>query len=120
MIILGLARGIGGIILLIQGKSTLPNIKTNETVLIFLAIVLIIIGIFEVISAIGIYYLKKKYWVLGVFVTALFVIDGMINGYFLFGKPGDQGTIINIFVAIVIITFLLIGKKSVNKKIEKI
>ena len=118
MIILGLARGIGGIILLIQGKSTLSNIKTNETVLIYLAIGLILIGIFEVISAVGIYFLKRKFWSLGVFVTVLFVIDGMINGYFLFGKPGDQGTIINLFFAIIIIIFLFKGKKSIYKKVE--
>ncbi|MFZ5946422.1 MAG: hypothetical protein ACOYU5_00480 [Stygiobacter sp.] len=116
MILLGLARGIGGIILLIQGKTTLSNIKTDESVLIFLSIGLIIIGIFEIISAVGIYYLKRKYWFLGIAVTVLFVIDGAINGYFLFGKPDDQGTLVNLFIAIIIITFLLIGGKSLNDK----
>src|SRR5690554_1448336 len=114
MILLGLARGIGGIILLIQGKTTLSNIKTDETVLIFLSIGLILIGIFEIISAIGVYFLKRKYWLLGIVVTVLFVIDGAINGYFLFGKPGDQGTVVNLIAAILIITFLLLGKKSLN------
>ena len=42
MIILGLARGIGGIDLLLEGKSTLPDIKTNETVLIFLYLFLLL------------------------------------------------------------------------------
>ena len=115
MILLGLARGIGGIILLIQGKTTLPNMNTNETVLIFLSFGLILIGIFEIISAVGIYYLKRKYWFLGIVVTILFVIDGAINGYLLFGKPGDQGTVINLIAAIIIITFLLLGKKSLDK-----
>jgi hypothetical protein len=114
MILLGLARGIGGIILLIQGKATLSNIKTDETVLIFLSIGLILIGIFEIISAVGIYYLKRKYWFLGIVVTVLFVIDGTINGYFLFGKPDDQGTAVNLIAGIIIITFLLLGKKSLN------
>lgn len=114
MILLGLARGLGGIVLLLQGKTVLPDIKTNETVLIFLAIGLILIGIFEVISAVGVYFLKRKYWFLGIVITILFVIDGAINGYFLFGKPGDQGTVINAVAAIIIITLLLLGKKSLN------
>lgn len=114
MIILGLARGIGGIILLIEGKSTLSNIKANETVLIFLSIGLIIIGVMEIISAVGIYLLKKKFWLLAIFITVLFVIDGAINGYFLFGKPGDQGTVVNLIAAIIIVTFLLLSKKSIH------
>lgn len=113
MLLLGLARGIGGIILLLQGKETLSEIKTNETVLVFIAIGLILISIFEIISAVGVYYLKRKYWLLGIFITVLFVIDGAINGYFLFGRPSDQGTLVNLIVAIIIITFLLLGKKSV-------
>lgn len=113
MLLLGLARSIGGIILLVQGKSTLPNIKTDETILIFLGIGLIIIGVVEMISAVGIYLLKRKFWLLGIFITILFVIDGAINGYFLFGKPGDQGTIVNLIAAIIIITFLLLSKKSI-------
>ena len=114
MILLGLARGLGGITLLLKGKATLPDIKTNETVLIFLAIGLILIGIIEIISAVGVYFLKRKYWLLGIFVTVLFVIDGAVNGYFLFGKPGDQGTVVNLIAALIIITFLLLGKESLN------
>jgi hypothetical protein len=114
MIILGLARGIGGIVLLLEGKSTLPDIKTNETVLIFLAVGLIIIGVMEIITAVGIYLLKKKFWLLGIIITVLFVIDGAINGYFLFGRPGAQGTVVNLIAAIIIITFLLLSKKSIH------
>ena len=114
MIILGLARGIGGIVLLLEGKSTLPDIKTNETVLIFLAVGLIIIGVMEIITAVGIYLLKKKFWMLGIIITVLFVIDGAINGYFLFGRPGAQGTVVNLIAAIIIITFLLLSKKSIH------
>lgn len=35
MILLGLARGLGGIVLLLKGKTTLPDIKTNENVIVF-------------------------------------------------------------------------------------
>ena len=96
-----------------KGVETLSGIKTNEIILIFLAIGLILIGIIEIISAVGVYFLKRKYWLLGIFVTVLFVIDGAVNGYFLFGKPGDQGTVVNLIAAVIIITLLLLGKKFV-------
>ena len=43
-----------------KGVETLSGIKTNEIILIFLAIGLILIGIFEIISAVCVYYLKRK------------------------------------------------------------
>ena len=95
-----------------KGVETLSGIKTNEIILIFLAIGLILIGIFEIISAVGV-YLKRKCWLLGIFITVLFAIDGAINGYFLLGNPGDQGTVVNLIAAVIIITLLLFGKKSV-------
>lgn len=111
MILLGLARGIGGIALLIQGKNTLPNIIAGENTIQILANGLILIGLLEIVSAIGILRLKRAYWILGIVVTVAFVIDGAINGYFLFGKPGDQGTVINSIAALLIISFLFIGRK---------
>lgn len=112
MILLGLARGIGGITLLIQGKNTLSNIIASENTIQILASGLILIGLLEIISAIGVFRLKRVFWILGIVVTVAFVIDGAINGYYLFGKPGDQGTIVNGIVAILIISSLLIGKKA--------
>ncbi len=118
MILLGLARGIGGLVLLLQGSETLPGIQSNETVLIFLAAILILIGITEIIAAIGVFLLRKGYIFLGIVTTIIFVIDGAVNGYFLFGKPGGQGTIVNIIAAAIIISFLLAGKKSLSNKLQ--
>jgi len=43
-----------------KGVETLSGVKTNEIILIFLAIGLILIGILEIISAVCVYYLKRK------------------------------------------------------------
>ncbi len=110
MILLGLARGIGGLVLFIQGTNTLPDIIASENVIRILAIGLISIGLLEIISAIGVFRLRHAFRRLGIAVTVAFVIDGAINGYFLFGKPGDLGTIVNSIVAIVIISCLFIGR----------
>ncbi len=111
MILLGLARGAGGISLMVQGENTLPNIIASTRTIRALAIGLVLIGLFELISAIGVLLLRRSFWILGIIVTILFVIDGALNGYLLFGKPGDQGTIVNSIVAILIISCLLIGRK---------
>jgi hypothetical protein len=112
MILLGLARGIGGITLLIQGKNTLSNIIASENIIQILAIGLILIGLLEIISAIGIWRLNRTFWILGIIVTIAFVIDGAINGHFLFGRSGDQGTIVNSIAAILIISCLLLGRRA--------
>lgn len=112
MILLGLARTAGGIALLVQSKGTLLNIIAAENTIRILAIGLILIGSIEIIAAIGVLRLKRIFWIIGIAVTVAFVIDGAINGYFLFGKPGDQGTIVNSIVAILIISCLLAGRKA--------
>jgi len=114
MVLLGLARGFGGVVLLLHGKAALSEIIADESAITCVSVGLILIGIFEIISAVGVFYLKRKYWLLGIIVTILFVINGAVNGYFLFGKPGDSGTIVNIIVALIIITFLIFGRKSLK------
>lgn len=109
-----LARGAGGLVLLLQGSETLPGIQTNETVLLFLAIILIMIGIIEIWAAVGVFLLRKGYIFIGIIITIIFVFDGAVNGYFLFGKPGDRGTIINVIAAVILITLLLAGQKSLK------
>ncbi|HEX9971443.1 MAG TPA: hypothetical protein VGD14_05170 [bacterium] len=103
--------------LLIQGKNTLPNIIASDNIIQILASGLILIGLFEIISAIGVLRFRRIFWILGIVVTIIFVIDGAINGYFLFGKPGDQGTIVNSITAILIISCLLIGRKAFSKSV---
>lgn len=115
MILLGLARGVGGLTLLMQGKSALPNIIASESTIRILAVGLIMIGVLEIISAVGVLRLKRFFWIFGIAVTLAFVIDGAINGYFLFGKSGEGGTIVNSLVAIFIIGCLWIGRNAFAK-----
>jgi len=109
MILLGLGRGYGGIAL-IKGGNTFATIETSNVTIRILGTILILIGILEIISAIGILRLKRRFWISGVIVTIAFVIDGVINGYFLFGSPGLLGAIVNSAVAAVIIFCLFIGR----------
>lgn len=112
MIILALTRGSGGVILLMKGKNIFPDIVISDSTLYLLAAGLLFIGIVELISAVGIYLLKRSYRVIGIITTVLFVFDGAINGYFLYGKPDGMGTTVNIVFAILIILFLYIAKNN--------
>ncbi len=112
MILLGLARGAGGILLLLQGGAVDPQIVAEPSVLSMLAIVLVLIGIVEVVAGFGTWRSRRPYWVLGIVATVLFVMDGAVNGYIIYGRPGDRGTLVNAIVAILIISMLLFGRKA--------
>ena len=115
MILLGLARGAGGVILLLHGGETLENIIASPEAVRMVAVGLITIGVLEVISAIGVFLRKRRMWILGFVVTVAFVIDGAINGYILFGRPGDQGTLVNSIIALLIIVCLMMGRRAFIK-----
>jgi hypothetical protein len=115
MILLGAARGIGGVAGLLRGADMLPQTVASEGTFRILFIGLILIGLLEIISAIGIMRLKRGFWILGIVVTAAFVVDGAINGYVLFGSPGGLGTIVNVVVAALIIGCLLAGRRAFAK-----
>jgi|GEM_PF-498669 len=118
MIIVALARGLGGLTLLLKGKNIELSrpIIANNTEITFIGMGLILIAILFVISAIGILMKKSLFWKLGIFTAILFVIGGAINGTLLFGQPLETGTIINIVAAIIIISFLIFGKKYFGGK----
>jgi len=115
MILLGLARGIGGRVLLLQGRAADPEIMADSSVLSILAIGLVLIGVTEIIAGVGTCKSKHPYWVLGIVITILFVIDGAINGYFLYGQPGDRGTVVNVIVAFLIISSLFLGRNALSE-----
>jgi len=114
MILLGLARGAGGVLLLVQGRVADPAILASSPLLQILAAALVAIGLVEIMAAVGTLKLKRSYWLLGIVVTVLFVVDGAINGYFFYGQPGDIGTAVNLAVAFLILLTLFLGRKALG------
>jgi len=116
MIVVALARGSGGITLLLKGSNIGLDrpIMASNTEITFIGMGLILIAILFIISAVGILMKKYLFWKVGIFTAILFVIDGAINGTLLFGHPLETGTIINIIAAILIIGSLISGKKYFN------
>jgi hypothetical protein len=112
MALLGVARGGGGVLLLLQAGATMPEIVAGDGTVRVLGALLVAIGLLEVVSAIGVWRLDRRFWLLGIAVTVAFVVDGAVNGWLLFGRPGEAGTLVNVVVASVIIGCLWATRRS--------
>jgi len=117
MIIVGIFRGIGGLLLIIHGNNVNTGLEisasSNQTTI--LGIVLIIVLILFLLS--GFFLLKdqsKTSWNLSWIAIIFFILGGLLNGFILFGAPKIQGQIINIIVSILIGTNLILGKKALK------
>jgi hypothetical protein len=112
MILLGIARGFGGISLLVQGDRTAPGIIADMRTARILASGLILVSMFLIVSAVGIIRRKRSFFHLGIAAALAFLIDGAVNGFFLYGGPRTEGMVMNTLTAAVIVTCLRIGRRS--------
>ena len=94
--IVGIARGIGGLSLVINHEDT-STILVGVGLLI-VAILLMTSGILYAIKCSSIF--RNTLTIAIIF----FWIDGIINGFILFGMPQLSGQIINIILVIIIMT----------------
>lgn len=118
MALLGAVRGAGGGLLLLRGPALDPAINAPMPAVRLVGVFLVLIGVAEIIAAIGVFQLKRPGWNLGIAATVAFVIDGLVNGYVLYGAPG-AGTMLNLLVAVVIIGALLIGRPALASEPER-
>jgi len=114
MALLGLARGTGGLVLLNQGAAADSRIQAAAPAVSIVGAFLLLLGLALVVAAVGVFRRLRRFWLLGIFCTVGFVIDGAINGYVLYGRPGDRGTIVNVIVAALILACLLFGKEALR------
>ena len=114
MLLLGLAAGLGGGMLVLQGPSADPDIRASAAVVFGVGIGLSILGTALVVAAIGVFRRQSAFWRAGMVLTLLFLIDGAINGYLLYGSPGDRGTLVNLAAAALIVGCLLAGRSGLR------
>ena len=96
----GIGRGIGGLTLL-----------SGTSLELILGIGLILIAILLIVSAIGLIIKqtrgRKKWLTAGII---LFWIDGIVNGFLLYGSPQITGQIINLTIVLVVLGCLWLGR----------
>ena len=105
MIFIGLFRSIGGISLLLGGDQlgTKVPILASAGQLNGVGIGLLIVGILLIVSAAYFWRrLTRRSWLLCWIALIIFLLDGLVDGFILFGQPLAQGQIINWSAAIII------------------
>lgn len=115
ILLLGLIRGIGGVIDLINSTDTLIEIDTSSTTLVLLIIFLIILSAAAFITAISVYEQNKNSVLFGIILSVIFVLNSITNGYILFGNTINDTVIINTIASIIIISLLILGRRTLNK-----
>lgn len=115
MILLGLVRGAGGLMLVMRGSAVNPAIHATGPVTAVLGAVLLLLGLGLIVAGGGMFARPKRFWAPGIIFTMAFLIDGAINGTLLYGRPGAGGTFANALVAILILACLLAGRRAVEK-----
>ena len=94
-VIVGIARIVGGIISISSAASH------TET---WVGIGLIAVGLFILFSITMLLIKRSMFWLTMVSLSViLFLFDGLINGFLLFGHPQMSGQIINLCCVMVII-----------------
>ena len=112
MVLLGLARGWGGLLLLGRGHAVDPDILAGPVAARAVGFGLVVVGTLVLVGAVGVFRRRASGWRLGVGATLLFVLDGLVNGAVLYGRPGDAGTFANVVAAALIVGFLLAGRRA--------
>ena len=113
--LLGIFRGVGGIINLLSDENTLELLNSSIMTLPFLVVGFIILSAATFITAIAIFEHNKKYLLAGVFLTLIFVVSGTVNSNLFFDIAKEHEIIINIIAAVIIISLLILGKKALEK-----
>lgn len=112
LILLGVARGIGGVLLAVNGPRTVESMLVSDTTAQFLGLGLVVVCVLTFVAAYGL--MKTRSWAFNfsIVTLVLFVLDGALNGYLLFGRPGAGGTFVNIIVAVVIVSLIGLARKK--------
>jgi hypothetical protein len=115
LLVLGVARGAGGLLLAIWGTNPADAFRVGRDVMLAIGAGLLGVAVIAVIASIGLMRCRVWGWILGVFAIVLFVADGLVNGYLLFGRPGDRGTMVNAAAAVLILFCLLRGRRALER-----
>lgn len=111
----GIIRGVGSVIDLINNTDILVEINFSSVILVMLTIILIFLSAVTIITAIGVYEQNERFIVMGIVLSAFFLIYSIIKAHMLFENTLNHNTIINSLSAAAVISLLVLGKKMINK-----
>lgn len=119
MVLLGAARGAGGVVLVARGGAADPKIQAAGAAVVSAGASLLLLGALLVVAGVGTFMRRRTAWVLGALATIAFVMGGAVNGTVLYGKPAVMGTAINVVAAAAIIACLLAGRGALGVQTKR-
>lgn len=118
LVLLGLARGAGGVVLLVSGAAADSRIAAGAAAVGVAGVLLLLISLALVVAGVGLAKVNRAFWRFGIGSLVAFVIDGAVNGAVLYGRPGVGGTVANVIVAALIALCLLAGRNALEPGLE--
>lgn len=115
MVLLGIVRGIGGFMDLTNDQVILNSFNTNQTALVVMAIVFILLTAAVFIAAIEVYEHNTEFFLYGAVLIVLYIINGFVCAAFLFDDSATNESFYTMIAGIVIVVLLILGKRSLNK-----
>jgi len=105
----------GGTLLFLHGSALDPAIAARPAVAVGVAWGLIGIGVLAVASGVVALLGLRGAVPLGVVTVLAFLIDGALNGWLLFGRPGAAGTALNLAAGALIVGLLWAGRRPLRE-----
>ncbi|MFN8241402.1 MAG: hypothetical protein U0X39_11735 [Bacteroidales bacterium] len=117
MIFVGALRGFGGLILLSNPEKSLAagTFSASPAQIVVIGIGLVIIMVLLIVTAYSLITKQTRWWwVASWVVLGLFLLDGLLNGFLLFGKPNLNGQSINFTAALLVAVNLMFGREALK------
>lgn len=118
LILLGLIRGAGGMLLLKGGKDLdlgMPIVATDGQLAIAGYNLIIVCALMVIAGLVLTARHDKASWIFAWVSIALFLVNGVVNGILLFGHPLISGQLINFAISGLIALLLVWSKQALRK-----
>lgn len=113
---LGVARGIGGLVLARGGGAVAGSERVSADTALLLALGLFAVAVLAVVAALRLWLGRPHALTLALASLTLFVVGGLVNGALLFGAPLAGGTAANLLAALAIGVLLGTGARATMKE----
>jgi len=110
LLLLGLARGLGGVALVANGAGVDTGITGTPAAVRFSGLTLCVVAGLAIVAGAGVWTRRRWGAWLGIVTSVLFFVDGLLTGTLLYGAPRASGTVVNAIIALGLVALLFLGR----------
>lgn len=111
LMLVGLARSAGGTLLLTRGAALDPAVLAGPTVTRGAGAGLVLVGLGLAVAGVQLLRRRPGAGRLAILALLVFVLDGLLNGTLLYGRPQVDGTLANALVVAVVLGLLWLARE---------